>query len=358
MVKLNTIIWKRISSNVEVSIDSLAIFRIIVALWILFFHFETFSWIGDLPDFLMKEQILSIANTHRSYPPITTFYILDFIRLTSILFLLLGIKARIFGIVFFVITIFCKSYQYSLGSIEHDFLLFFLIFLMSFTNWGTTVAIFPDRKDFWLRDKFSLAILAISIVWGMFTAGFMKGINWVDLDIETSGILRWVTEGYYSLERNRFLTEHVLSMDWRVLEILDYLAVCLELSPIIFLLYNRKAWLTWILIAVGFHLANIFLLNINFMSHFLVYAVFIDWGKFRSLIEKILENYKNIIMVTIVLVFILRFYDVFFGSNNQNLIFYLSKDFYLAHLFFGIAMWIVLGILLIREINGAHIKTN
>lgn len=353
MRNLNASIWKRISKNVEVPSEALNVFRIIVAIWILLFHFESFSWLGTLPDYLMKEPILSGANIFRSYPDVRIFYFLDFIRLLCLLFLLLGIKARISGVIFFCITIFCKSFQYTLGSIEHDFLLFFLIFVMSFSNWGTGYALVPDRKLNWLEDKYYLAIFAIVLCWGMFTAGLMKGLIWVDFDVNTSGFSRWLTEGYFIMERNRFLTEYMLSVDWRVLEIMDYVAVIFELIPFALIMISRRAWLIWILVAIIFHITNILVLNINFITHFLVYALFINWSAFRFKMQIVTKNYLSVFGFLLIVVFILRFIDVFFGSNYQNLLFYLFDDYYKTHLIFGIIVWALLAVKFVKEIKHA-----
>ncbi|MDJ0689759.1 MAG: hypothetical protein QNJ41_14745 [Xenococcaceae cyanobacterium MO_188.B32] len=72
-----------------------------------------------------------------------------------------------------------------------------------------------------------------------------------------------------------------------IFEFFDYAAVIFELSAFIALLNSRKWWLFWLFIACLFHLSNTLLLNIPFMSHCLVYLVFVD---FSRLIEPRIKN--------------------------------------------------------------------
>mgnify|MGYP000482062370 CR=1 FL=1 len=357
MRMLNTFFWKRIAENVKVDLKSLPVFRIIAACWILLFHFETFVWLGDLPDFLMKEPLVGLSNIFRAYPNKEIMYAIEMIRLVSVIFILLGVKARSSGVVFFVLTLYCKSMQYTLGSIEHDFLLYLLILVMSFSGWGTQLALIPDRviNRKWLN--FSLSFLAICLCWGMFTAGIMKALIWVDFNVETSGFMRWLTEGV-GMERNRFLTMHMLNADWRLLEVMDYLAVIFELTPLLALLFNRKVWLYWLLVAVTFHFVNILVLNINFRTHLLVYLVFIDWSGLFSYLQGLYKRHKTGIVLTSIVLFSLRFVELVLGRTDHNLVLIFFKDQYLGHLLFGLVLWVLVGYRLIIEIRREKLSLN
>lgn len=353
MKSLNTAFWTRITTSVSVSDRSLPVFRILLACWILLFHFESWFWIGELPDYLMMEPVLSLANVLRSYPDATLMYALDIFRLLLVACLLFGIRARSAGITLFVVSIFSKSLQYTLGSIEHDFLLYFLLFILSFSNWGTELALIPDSRRKAYSSGLLLGIFALCLTWGMFTAGFLKALVWIDFDTGTSGFMRWLTEGYYSMERNHFLTGFMLGVDWKWLEIMDYLAVVFELTPLIFLLRSRKAWITWILVAVAFHFINVLVLNINFMTHLLVYAVFIDWGRLYDVFVRIFQRYKAWLYAVAGVIVLARFSDILFGKAYFNLLFYFTADYYLTHLIFGMVILCLLAYRLVIEFRRA-----
>ena len=351
MKKLNEIFWTRIGNNVAVSELSLPVFRIFTGLWILIFHFESYAWLGQLPDYLMQEPVLSTSNLLRSYPDPFFMMMIDAVRLLSVIFLLFGIRARYAGMLFFFLSIYAKSVQYTLGSIEHDFLLYLLLFVMSFSNWGSQLALVPDRVREGFSNRTLMAIFALCLCWGMFTAGYLKAFIWIDFDTSTNGCMRWLTEGYYSIERNHFLASYMFKVDWKYLEVLDYLAVVFELTPLLFLWINRKAWLTWILIAVVFHFVNILFMNINFMTHLLVYAVFIDWGALANWILRLMDSYKWWVFSMIGVIICCRFIDIFYGKMYFDLLFYFSNDYYYMHLIVGLIIWSLLAYRLVVELR-------
>ena len=120
-----------------------------------------------------------------------------------------------------------------------------------------------------------LAILAVILSFGMFTAGFEKALYWVDFDLETGGFLRWFYSGFFTHGRDYLLAPVVTRLPPKIFELADYFAVIFELSPLLALLSGRKWWLLWLFVASIFHLANTLLLNIDFIAHAPVYLSFI-----------------------------------------------------------------------------------
>lgn len=344
-------IWNRLSANTLTSPESKAMYRIILGIWILLINFETFEWIGELPNFLMKEFYLSIPNLIRQYPGKSVFMTLDIIRLVTVVGLIIGVKSRIMGIVFVFFTVVSKSYQYTLGSIEHDFVLMAMLLIMSFSNWGTRLALIPDKQVSANYVSYLQAMIAIVITWGMFTAGFLKALIWVDFDLSTSGFMRWYTSGYYALERNRFLAPYIMDWNWIITEFFDYAAVFFELSVVFFLAVSRKSWKIWIIMALVFHLANIFLLNINSYVLPILYACFIDWQFLIRPLKLFWQRFKYYLLIILTLVISFRIIEIFSSNGYWNIFLHLSKDYYYLHLWFGIVINTILLALLVREVS-------
>jgi hypothetical protein len=74
-------------------------------------------------------------------------------------------------------------------------------------------------------------------------------------------------------------TEWVPRIPRLLLELADYVAPAFELSGFAFLLYSRRAWRLWLLLACGFHLGNALLLNIAFTQQALTYLIFVDLSR-------------------------------------------------------------------------------
>lgn len=351
MIEINNKIWIMLKTNTLISDQSISVYRIILMLWILLFQFDHFNWIGELPDFLMNEKTLSLANLIRHYPSTSLLLFLDFTRLLCVVFILLGIKTRISGVLFFIISIYCKSYQYSLGKIDHDFVFYLLILVMSFSGWGYKLALVPDKKIRYDIGKLSITIISICVCWGMFTAGFQKILIWIDFDLNTSGIMRWFTSGYYTMGRDRFLASYLLDTNWFILELGDYFAAIFEVTGFIFLFRSKKSFLIWVLFAISFHFMNILILNINSFSNIFVYLLFVDYSNLYSLIKNLIAKNKKLVVLILASIILFRLYDVFAYSSHLNLLFHFFNDPILIHLIFGLVVWPILGFLIFMEIK-------
>ena len=266
--------WRRVGRNVETNVSSLAMFRILFGLFLLLIATPHTAWVGDVPQAFFDPPYLSFANLLSDFPPKPVFQTLDVLTVALLGFITLGIKARWSTLAFFIVGIIGNSFAFSLGKIDHSFLSLVLALCMSFSGWGTKYALVPDKPSRFDSVRLSLGLLAVLIAFGMFTAGFLKALYWIDFNVNTSGFLRWFYSGYYNLGRTELLAPIIPNIPTPLFEFADYLAVAFELSGFIFLLAGRKTWLTWLLMAAAFHLVNVLALNIVFNKHFLVYLAF------------------------------------------------------------------------------------
>lgn len=290
--KINSLFWSRVVNSTTLDVKSLCAFRIILGIFLLTLKFPSFSWIADLPQGLFYPPILSIANIFDGFPGSNFFLVLDILLLISLTCITLGVKARTSTILFIVLYVVGLSFNYSFGKIDHGTtLLIFTLVCMSFSGWGTHLALCPDKKIKADSPNISLSLLSVILCFGMFTAGLPKALSWIDFDTSTSGFLSWYRQGFYNLGRVYFLAPYVNFLPNWIFEVFDYSAVLLELTPFFFLLHSKKAWRIWLLIATIFHLSNCLLLNIPFTLNGLVYLAFID---FSWLYRKIVNNLNRI----------------------------------------------------------------
>ena len=297
--------WRRVGNAVDTNTESLALFRIVFGLFMLLFSTPYTAWLGSVPQAFFNPPYLSFANLVKDFPPAPFFYALDILAVLLLGCITLGIKARFSSLAFFVVAVLGNSFAYSFGKIDHSFLVLALVFCMAFSTWGTRYALLPDKPHSFDNRRLSLSVFAVMVAFGMFTAGFLKAIYWIDFDTSTSGFLRWFYSGYYTLGRTELLAPLVAYMPTSFFELADYTAVVFELGGFVFLLLGRRAWRSWLLAAAAFHLINTLVLNINFNRHFLVYLAFVNFSVLKRLIRLNVDNEllkRGVFLFTIILV--------------------------------------------------------
>ncbi|KEO72062.1 hypothetical protein [Anditalea andensis] len=350
---INRALWSRVNNATYVNTDSLGIFRAITGIFLLYYYFS-YTWISDLPQALFNPPILSIANLFDSFPSYYLLRIIDVGRLILLVAIIIGLKTRITSLIWLILTIIAASFQYSLGKIDHDgALLLAMVFVLSYSGWGKAFAVWPDTNSRYDSTAGSMAVFAVIICYGMFTAGMGKAMVWVDFDLQTSGFASWYYLGLYDLNRDRLLAEYVPMIPFHFYEILDYAAVLLELSPFLFILMGRKAWLFWLLTASLFHLGNVLLLNIPFANHVLVYLAFID----MSGLTQWLKQNKRIIYLalgTAGLMFLTHIYFLVSQRHYWGLNEVMKMDRTPFELYSALILWMVLTVVIGKIFLPAH----
>lgn len=268
--------FERIKATVSVTNEALGCFRIFFGLSMLTIFLPTWSWLGDVPPAFYKPRLLSFAYLTDGHLPQAVYMFFDVFVILLFVSLILGYFTRATLITLFIISSVLYSFSYTFDKIDHyTTILMFTYLCMAFTNSGTNFSLRRDKEVSSGLQSMALASLAIVISFGMFTAGFPKFVNWVDFDLTTSGFLHWFYPGYFDVENNKLLTPYVFGMPPIVFEIADYTAAIFEITGILFLWKGKKQWVFYMLVATVFHLANLFVLNIDFTQNVLCYAIFI-----------------------------------------------------------------------------------
>lgn len=278
-------LWKRAEDTSNNNDQSLSVLRILYGLFIVFFRTPSFSWIGHVPQSLFLPPFFSLANLFNGFPDHFWLITIDIVLAILAICILLGVKARYAGILFALLHIIGSSFEFSFGKINHPILFLAFIFGLSFTNWGTCHALVPDKPVSQQVQRRALAVIAVLLCFGMFTAGIFKAIWWIDLDWNRGGFLSWFYRGYFSRDRQYLLAPFVLLIPPQAFEIFDYFAVIFELTPFIALLSGRKWWFLWLSTACLFHLGNTLLLNITFIAHVPVYISFFCFRPASSFLQ-------------------------------------------------------------------------
>lgn len=262
--------WARIVAASQLSDTTLRACRILLPGLYLLFYLPSYNWIADMPDAWFNPAPLSSAVFFSSFPDLWLLQLAQTFLVLCAALLMAGVKPRLTGLLFCALHLFITSFEYSAGKIDHvAHLLLLCFFSFSLGNWG-------EQKN----GRFNLPIpcgtlLALLLSFGMFTAGFEKAIRWVDFNSNTSGFLSWYFSGYYNLGRDQLLAPFITVIPKIGLELMDYSAVILELSPLACLLLGRRYWIAWCAIACSFHAGTTLFLNISFPYQLFGYVPFI-----------------------------------------------------------------------------------
>ncbi len=278
----------KIEKATWVDLPSLCCFRVIFGLFVMLFLWRKYSWIGSVPDAFFSPPMLSVAALFRGFPSASLLRLLDLAIGISTFTLTTGLFTRLSTILLLVLTVIGESFTFSFGKIDHSILYPCVLLAMSFQDWGAMFSIdallgkqSASEYSKLKKKTANLSLLAVFIAFGFLTAGFGKGLSWIDLDLTTSGFLSWFYSGYYSNGRDQFLAPFVLNLVDRsfLWELIDISAVVFELGFLL-AIWTRRSWYVWLTVACLFHLMNCLLLNIQFNANAAAYLAFVPWFQF------------------------------------------------------------------------------
>ncbi|MBC6400858.1 MAG: hypothetical protein GDA37_07595 [Ekhidna sp.] len=271
-------IFEQVKANAHVSDDgiSLPVVRILIGTYMLCFGTTSWTWIAQFPDSFHRPHVFNIVGQIISeFPSYEVLIVLEWMYIFSLVAIITGVKPRIFSLAAFALQIFLHGVAFSFGKIDHAILLTFLFFVLSKTNAGCKLAIYPAKPFPIDKQDTYTGVFAFIICFGLFSSGFPKALMWIDFDTRTSGILRWYYEGYYSLNRRELLAPYFVYVPTYLVELMDYIVPLFEMSGFIFLLRSKRHWRLWLWLLGLFHLSNLLILNISFKQYLIVYGFFL-----------------------------------------------------------------------------------
>jgi len=263
-----------------VTAEGLALSRIFFAAYFLITGIPTFSWVSRNPPGFFDPPQISIANLFATFPPIGVMRGLDLVICLLLVFLLVGYKTKTSSILLTVAWILGNSFRFSFGKIDHSIMAVVTPGVMAFSGWGAAYSIDARiRKAIPRVNAWPLTLLAVLLAFGYLSAGFPKLLSWADFDLSTHGVRGWLVDGWYQLDRRKLLAPFAMSVhNPYVWEAMDLMAVVFECS-FFFSLTRRGLFRAYLVIAIMFHLVNVLMLNISFLTLLPVYVVFAPWER-------------------------------------------------------------------------------
>lgn len=266
-----------------------AAFRIAHAGLILVTGVPGFSWLErQIPTYYYPPEF-SLAAFVPRWPPDGVYHALSLSLVALYVALLFGWRTRWVSLGLSAVMAVGLTFAYSFGKIAHQHVFFWLLpTVMAFSRWGDVWSIDardaiggrgvrnPSRPGRW-SDAVPVALLALLIAAAYCTAGTPKALAWLDLDLQTQGARRWLIEGYHTMGRRAWLAETFYRMEnFVVWESMDVAACMLEVG-FLFAVVRREWFRAFAGVALVFHAANYFILNIDFTRLVLVYLLVLPW---------------------------------------------------------------------------------
>ncbi len=262
--------------------EAMGLYRMLFALYLLIWGVPNFEWIGYSPDAFFNPPTYSLAALFTGFPPYWFLQGLSIFIVLLCLMLLFGWYTRLVSIGLFIAIVIGKSFSFSYGLIGQDLIVWMVPLLMSFANWGSKFSIDTKRNASPSNGNttWPITMMALLLGFGMFSAGLPKLLGgWLDLSTQaTRG--HFFTQ-YYVIGDLKLLSSWFLGItNVIVWETMDWGAVLFEMLFLAAVIKPR--WFRfWLLLAVGFHTVTFLSFNISFHFQYIVYLLFIDWGKIK-----------------------------------------------------------------------------
>lgn len=259
-----------------ISLDGLALYRILFAAFFLIFGVPKFGWVSQLPDFFYYPVAISIAPFFQGFPPAWFTQGSSLLLSLGFVLLLFGWRTRWVSLSIFVLVIVNRTFGFSLGKIDHDIMLWLTLLCMAFSHWEGRYSL--DALDGRERppQTWTVSLVALLLGFAMFSAGLPKLMGgW--LDPGTQATRGYLFQMFHGGGRQALLAPWLIQIEsawfW---EPLDWFAVWFELLFLPAVFFPR--WFRFMVgVAVVFHVGNYVMLNIGFSTNLIAYLLFVRW---------------------------------------------------------------------------------
>ena len=266
--------------------EGLALYRVLFAGYVLVTGVPMVSWAGRLPPAFFDPPDYSLGMFFSSMPSEGFLSALSVALVALYVMLLFGWHTRAVSLALTAVLGVGLTFHYSFGKIDHgEVFLLVVPFILAFSPWGEAYSLDAARRRGGeaetvrspLRKAWPVALVAVVIALAYASAGLQK-LPWLDLDLTTHGARRWLIDGYQRQGRTDLLAGFFYGIrNPYMWEVMDVTAVVFEVGFAVALL--RGTWFrVWAAVAIGFHAANYFILNISFTHLVVIYALFLPWS--------------------------------------------------------------------------------
>ena len=273
--------WMR---SYAVPTEGLAVFRIVFAAHALLLGLPAFGWAGALPAAFYHPPRYSLGAFLESAPSALALNVLSVAAVALLIALLFGYRTRAVSLLLAAVVTVGLTFVYSYGKIKHQYVFFAAVpLVLAFSPWGAAFSVdaarrgaAPARMDW--SNAWPVALAALLIGFGYFSAGLPKLLVWVDFDLATQGARSWLAgrvqpgqEGSASF----WFFHNAHPLLW---EAMDYTAVFFEVGFLLAIL-NVHVFRAFIVAAIVFHAANVLVMSIDFTHLAFVYVLFLPWRR-------------------------------------------------------------------------------
>ncbi|MDA0347123.1 MAG: hypothetical protein O3C43_02355 [Verrucomicrobia bacterium] len=345
------------------------LFRISFAVYMLaFVGLPELTYLSELPDDFFHPHQFSLGQFAPGFPGYLFLKVLGLIIVFLFLCILFGYRTRTASIVSVVLVIFAKTFVYSLGQINHDFIVWLVPVAGAFANWGAAYSIDSSNKQSFGKEEsqsWPIVFLVVTFCFAMALSGYQKFLGgWADL--YANPVQQNLARMFIVVQRQDFLAPALNTFDnfflWKAL---DYLTLIFEIGILIGIFFP-KIFRLFLMVAVVFHLSNLLILNIDFSFNFAFYALFLPWPRICNWIDRSKDIHflmaRFLTLKCFVLVSFL--YLIFFAATESSLVIfsfnllgieYLGNAMVRSLLGFGIVIWIAVDHL--KQRKGAFLPT-
>lgn len=294
--------WVRrwIFDSYDVSAEGLASYRITFSVFTLLFltpghnpYFD-FSPVATFSDvyYLPPPGVMQLFD---GFPGPLFFEVLHAAIILAFTAILFGYRTQWSSISASVLMLIGFGFFYSLGKINHNFLFVLLPFVMSFSNWGAAWSVdalqgrTPSSPRSW-----PIVLMTMILGFAMFTAGLPKILGgW--LDLSTQGAQSRFIRGFYASGRQDLLAPYFLQLqsDW-IWELQDWATVFFEVG-FLFAILNRVTTRIFAGLAILFHTGVSMVMNIAFLSNFIIYAAVLPWSDIASWCSPAVQSIRGVL---------------------------------------------------------------
>jgi hypothetical protein len=224
---------------------------------------------------------LSLAVLFEGFPPGWVATLLNVILAGFLAMLLAGWRTRTASLGTGLTFIVLKSFEYSIGKINHDILLALPPLVLAFSNWGDALSIDSRRRPGAPANaregQWPLTLLAALMSAAMFTAGWAKAASgWLDPQI--SSTYGQLMANYWVVGRDTLAARLALSLGPNPLwELVDWASTVLELVFVV-AMFHARLWQATLAVACLFHVGIWLLFDIVFETNLVAYAAFLGCG--------------------------------------------------------------------------------
>ena len=261
----------------------------------LFYGLAELTWIGLNPDYFFFPPVLSLSNFSSHIPPVAFFHILKTGICLLYIMLLFGYHTKWVSLCLSAFLLTGYSYTYSFGKIDHNIMLVITPAIMAFSGWGNCYSIDETRQRKTDVNSWLVSFMAFAIGFAMFTASVPKIVRgWLSFKTHVAKLyMEHSTVFYDGIRTKPLLYDYIITIKSPLFwESIDYMTVIFEFGFLIAVL-SPLVYRGFIVAALFFHIFVYLTFQISFTENLVVYALFINWGLFHSLIN--MEKVKRII---------------------------------------------------------------